>query len=130
MTAAAKDLKSRILAAEDRPFEDLDVPEWGVKVRLRGMSGTDRDAWEAKAVALKRGGQDVELSLADWRSRLVTKCLFDPETDERIFTDGEVSKLGAKAATVIERLFGLARRLSGLDDDAEEEADAVDGDEG
>jgi len=126
----AKNLKSRILAAEDRPFEDLDVPEWGVKVRLRGMSGTDRDAWEAKAVALKRGGQDVELSLADWRSRLVTKCLFDPETDERIFTDGEVSKLGAKAATVIERLFGLARRLSGLDDDAEEEADAVDGDEG
>jgi hypothetical protein len=115
-------IKDRILAADDLPVEDVEVPEWGVTVQVRGMSGTDRDAYEAKAVALKRGGTDIELRLADFRSKLLVKSLFDPESGERIFADNEVHKLGAKSGQVIERLFEVAGRLSGMADKSTEVA--------
>ncbi|GEM_PF-582808 len=114
----ADGLKAQILAADDRPFEDLDVKEWGVKVRVRGMTGTERDAYEAKAVKLSQGGKDMEVQLRDFRSRLVVKCLYDPETDERIFRDDEAAQLGAKAGKVIDRLFDMAQELSGMTEGA------------
>lgn len=111
-------IKDQILAADDRPFEDVDVPEWDVKVRVRGLSGTERDAYEARAVKLHQGGKDVELRLADFRSRLLVKCLHDPETNERIFEDNEIVKLGSKSGQVIDRLFDVAQELSGMGVDA------------
>jgi hypothetical protein len=125
VTAAAKDLKDLILAAEDIDFEDMDVPEWGVKVRVRGMSGTDRDSFEAKMVAVRKGGaagQEVELRLADFRSKVLVKCLVDPETQKRIFDDKDAQQLGLKSGAVIDRLFDVAKRLSGMDEAAEEDA--------
>jgi hypothetical protein len=114
----AADLKAQILAADDRPFEDLDIEEWGVKIRVRGMTGTERDAYEAKAVKLNQGGKDLEVQLRDFRSRLVVKCLYDPETNERIFADDEAAQLGAKAGKVIDRLFDVAQELSGMTEGA------------
>jgi hypothetical protein len=114
----AASLKAQILAADDRPFEDVDVEEWGVKIRVRGMTGTERDAYEARAVKLSQGGQNVEVQLQNFRARLVVKCLLDPETDERIFADNEVDRLGAKAGKVIDRLFDLAQELSGMNEGA------------
>lgn len=111
-------IKDQILAADDLPFEDVKVPEWGVELRVRGLTGTDRDAYEARAVAVRNAGQDIELRLADFRSRLVVKCLHDPATDQRLFDDKEVSALGAKSGVVIQRLFKIAQRLSGMDTDA------------
>lgn len=118
------DLKSLILTSEDIDFEDHDVPEWGVKVRVRGMSGTDRDSFEAKMVAVRKGGtgQEVELRLNDFRSKVLVKCLVDPENGRRIFDDKEAAQLGGKSGAVIDRLFDIAKRLSGMDEDAEEEA--------
>lgn len=120
MTTPLRDL---ILNAEDLPHEDVEVPEWGdILVRVRGLSGTDRDAYEAKAVALKNQGQDVELRLQDFRTKLVVKCLYDPESDERLFSDKDVAKLGKKSGVVIERLYGIAQHLSGMTKEAKEEA--------
>lgn len=116
---AMSNLHDQIVAADDLSYEDETIPEWGdAKVRIRGLSGHDRDAYEAKAVAVKNMGQDVELRLADFRSRLVIKCLFDPETDEQVFADNEVTVLAAKSGVVIQRLFKIAQRLSGMDTDA------------
>lgn len=117
-------LKDTILAADDRDFEDHHVPEWGVKVRVKGLSGTDRDAYEARMVAIRKTskGEDVEMRMQDFRTRLVVKCLVDPDTDERVFAEGEVGKLGAKSGMVIDRLYDVARRLSGMDDKSLEAA--------
>lgn len=112
-------IKDTILAADDLVAEDVDVPEWGVKLQVRGLSGTDRDSFEAKMVAIRKGTQDPELRLQDFRSRLLVKCLHDPESGERIFEDREVTKLGRKSGQVIDRLFDTAKRLSGMGDDAE-----------
>lgn len=122
-------LHDQILAADDIEHDDVPVPEWGVKVRVRGLTGTERDAYEARAVALRNAGQDIELRLSDFRARLVVKCLYDPETNERIFADSEVSALGAKSAVVLERLFKIAQRLSGMDADALARAEGNSGDD-
>ena len=110
-------LKAAILAADDRPFQDHDVPEWGVKVRVRGLSGSERDAYEAQVIKLRQG-QDIELQLGNFRARLVIRCLLDPETDERIFEDKEVEALGAKSGLVLDRLFDVCQELSGMTEGA------------
>jgi len=118
-------LAEQILAAEDIPHEDVEVPEWGVTVQVRGLSGIDRDAYEAKMAAVRRspaGEAEVELRLANYRAKLLVKVLHDPETGERLFDDKAAQQLGAKNARTIERLFDTARRLSGMDDKAVETA--------
>lgn len=116
-------LKDRIAQADDRPFEDQDVPEWGVKVRVQGLSGTQRDAFEAGIVEIRNSGRDVQAKLGNFRSKLLVLCLHDPETGERIFGDSDVAILGSKSGLVVQRLFKLAQQLSGMDEGAIERAE-------
>lgn len=116
-------LKDLIAQADDRPFEDLDVPEWAVKVRVQGLSGTERDRFEARIVEIRNSGRDVQAKLDNFRSKLLVLCLRDPETGERIFTDNDVSILGRKSGLVVQRLFKVAQRLSGMDEGAIERAE-------
>jgi hypothetical protein len=122
---AAAGLAATILAAEDLDHHDETIPEWdGVTVRVRSLTGTERDAYEAKLTAVKRSGNtvDMEMRLADYRAKFLVKCLVDPATDKRIFTDDQAQQLGRKSSAVIERLFKIAKRVSGLSEGAEEEA--------
>ena len=42
--------RDTILQREDIKTEDVEVPEWGGTVRVRGMSGVERDAFEASLI--------------------------------------------------------------------------------
>ncbi len=112
-------LRDQIISSDDLTFEDHEIPEWGnAKVRVCGLSGTERDAYESKMVSVRDKGADFDLHLANFRAKLLVKCLFDPETGERIFGDNEVNVLGAKSGVVLDRLHDIAHRLSGMDDGA------------
>ncbi len=37
--------------ADDLPVEDVEVPEWGGAVRLRTLTGSERDGFEASVVS-------------------------------------------------------------------------------
>ncbi|WP_431888732.1 hypothetical protein [Nocardiopsis alba] len=111
--------RDAILSASDRIHEDLFIPEWDGTVRIIGMSGTDRDAWEAQMVDSK--GKPATARLHNFRAKLVSKCIVD-EAGERVFTDADVKALGAKNGQVIDRIFDVARRLSGMDAAAVEDA--------
>lgn len=106
-------------SVDDRKWEDVPVPEWGGTVRIAGMSGTERDAHEAKMVAVRNGGKDIELRLQNIRVRMVAKCLVDAKF-QRLYSDTKVAKLGEKNAEVIVRLHAIAQRLSGMGKDAVE----------
>ena len=112
--------RDTILGADDRRTEDVEVPEWGGTVRVRGLSGTERDAYEASIVRLKDDGSQT-FTLQNARARLVALCACD-EDGERIFTDKDVNELGRKSAVALERVFDAARRVSGLSDDSTEKA--------
>jgi hypothetical protein len=100
--------RDAILAAKDFDYKDVDVPEWGGSVRIRGLSAKERDGFEASLAK----SQD----LSNIRSRLVVLAVID-EDGERVFTDADAEKLGEKNAQVMCRLFDVVRNLSGMSDE-------------
>jgi hypothetical protein len=56
--------RDAILAAEDLPSDDVEVPQWGGKVRVRSMSGAQRLVYERSCEKLRRKGAfDVDGSM-------------------------------------------------------------------
>lgn len=102
--------RDAIVAAQDLPSELVEVPEWGGSVRVRGMTGAQRDAWEAEFIGARAQGASVP---PDWRVRRVAMCLVD-EDGKRLFPDREVATLGGKSGLVIDRIDDVVVRLSGL----------------
>jgi hypothetical protein len=104
--------RDAILGAPDLPTEDVDVPEWGGVVRVRGMSGAARDEWERARV-------EREPNL---RARVASLCIVD-EHSAPLFSAVDVARLGQKSAKALEKVLEVAVRLSGLaGDDGEVEA--------
>lgn len=114
--------REQILGADDRKVESVPVPEWGGDVLVRGLSGAERDAYEAGIVVMGGDG-NRHLNVANMRGRLVALCCVD-ENGERLFSAEDATALGEKSAGALERVFDVARRLSGLTDgDVEELAE-------
>jgi len=103
--------RAAILAAEDLGREVVPVPEWGGSVLVRGLTGRERDAFEASIVRMRGGG--VSASLENIRAKLVAMTVIDDD-GARLFEDRDVRALGDKSGAVLDRLFDVARRLSGM----------------
>jgi hypothetical protein len=123
----AKKLLSReaILAANDLPTEDVEVPEWGGAVRVRTLTGAQRDAFEAEIVTTN--GRKVERNTYNIRAKLVAASVVG-EDGKLLFSRTDVEALGAKSAAALDRVFDAASRLSGIsDEDVQELAENLDG---
>ena len=103
--------KADILAAEDLPRETVRVPEWGGDVLVRGLTGAQRDEFEASVVVGKGSNRDVNIK--NLRAKLVALSVVD-EAGALLFTDKDVDALGKKSAVALQRVFDTAQRLSGL----------------
>lgn len=119
-------LKDLILNSQDIAHQDVYVDEWGVTVRVMGFTDEQVGAWRAKTQALhmkQRRGQemDVEVEMRHRRAELLVHCLRDPETNQRIFSDGDAKRLATKHAGVMEGLQNLAEDLSGLNKNYKEQ---------
>lgn len=115
-------LKDDILADDDGKWEDVKTPEWKSSpvTRVKALSGTERDAFEASSRQLRpnpKGGFDVVPNQENARARFLVRAIIDPDTGERIFTDQDANALGRKNAAVLDRLFEVGTRLSGMSDD-------------
>jgi len=103
-----------ILGSEDRAYVDVEVPEWGGKVRLMEMTGDDADAFSTFS---RNNAGD----LSGVRARLVGLCLVN-ESGKRLFSDDAIErKLGKKSGKVLGRLFQEAAELNGMTPEAREE---------
>lgn len=103
--------KEQILQAVDLPRELVAVPEWGGEVWVRGLTGAERDAFEASIVGEERGKD--RLNLRNVRAQLVAMSVVD-EAGGRLFTDRDVAALGLKSAVALSRIVEVCQRLSGL----------------
>jgi len=106
--------RQEILDALDTQTEVVDVPEWGGAVTVKGLSGTERDAFEADNTLRK--GKNIEINLRNIRARLVQLSTIDPD-GKRLFTFADLDALGAKSAKALDRVFAVAMKLSGLSQD-------------
>lgn len=108
--------KKAILDSEDLPLREVDVPEWGGVVYLRGMTGEERAAYEDETVKLDHRGQMREFDVRRFRISMVARCLVD-EKGDRIFTDKEMAALNKKSGVIIDRLYDIAADLSGVSEE-------------
>lgn len=103
-------LMDKIRAANDRPKEHVEVPEWGVDFYLLSMSGKDRDLYENRMLRARTGNGG---SIEGMRASLIVACAVD-ESGNRVFTDADIPDLQAKSGVVLDRLATVAMRVSGL----------------
>lgn len=103
--------RDEILQADDLAVEDVEVPEWGGTVRVRTMTGAERDVFEQSVIT--RRGKKVDVIMRDMRAKLVALCLIDDE-GEILFSESDVRALSNKSALALNRVFEVAQRLNGL----------------
>lgn len=109
--------KEALLAAAslDRlPRETLEIPELGGSVIIKGMSGSDRDAWEKSLIVGRGKRRDVNTE--NVRAKLAVRCLVN-DAGERLFSDGEAVLLGQLSASILNRIYETAQKLSGVSDE-------------
>ena len=107
-----------ILAADDLPKIWINTPEWGrsAGVWIRGMSGAERDQFEARVSGLDGGGDQVKMDYVNLRATLVASCAVDDD-GKRLFNGDQVEALGTKSGACLDRLFDASRKASGIGDD-------------
>lgn len=97
-----------VLTADDFVFADVDCPEWGGTVHVRGLTADERSNIAKKAKANDQ--QDLEVSIV-----VCGAC--DPNGD-RLFTSADKDQLRRKSNAVINRLAKKILELSGGDDES------------
>lgn len=106
-------LRDRILQAADTTNEIVDIPEWGVAVEVRSMSGA------ARASIVQAGALQGQLpDMSKFTSDIVVMCTFDPDTGEQVFTKDDAELVMEKNGSALERIVTVAMRLSGFSKDA------------
>lgn len=103
--------RDQILEADDREYDTVPCPEWGGDVRLRSITGTQRDAYEQSLI--NGNGADRKMNLRNARVKLIVLSAVD-ETGRPLFNSDDVNQLGRKNAAPIDRLFDAARKLAGM----------------
>lgn len=94
--------RDEILGVHDTVVSEVAVPEWGGTVLIRQLTGRDRDALEQR---IQRGG--------NIRAYVAAISLCD-ENGRRIFTDGDIDKLGEKSAAALDRIMNAVSKANFL----------------
>ena len=121
--------RDAILVKDDIEVEEVLIPQWGGTVRVRGMSGTEREAFEESRLrekpsgnraARRAGNTTTEFVRKNLRAQLVAWCVID-DLGARLFSDDDIPMLNSKSGAALERIVDVAMRLSGMGDDDVEE---------
>ena len=96
--------RDMILAADDLPREEVEIPEWGGSVYVRVLTGGERDQLERMI---------AKDSVS--RAAIAALCLVDA-TGARLFTDADVEKLAQKNGGALEKIVTAALRFNAISD--------------
>lgn len=106
--------------------------EWGGRVKVRGLTGEERDAFDTETGVIQKSGRPVT---ENFRGRFVAWCLCD-DNGELLFVtrsakgrleleSGAAEMIGGKGTVDLQRVYKIAATLNGLgedDDDGEDDA--------
>lgn len=112
-------LRDKILAVQDdTPSEIVDIPEWDVKVLVRGFSLGAKDDFLASVL----DPETRKPNLKAFNVGVLIGTAYDPETGAKLFSESDIPVLKQKSAAIVQRLVDVGSRLSGLADEAVEAA--------
>lgn len=112
-------LREAILNAQDEQSQLVEVPEWGVTVKVVGMTGNDRSAFMSACMDEKGNPQFERVY-----SAVIIACTVDPETGEKVFEATDRDELDRKSAKATERIAKVALELSGIEETEEQAKNA------
>ncbi len=107
--------RGAILSADDLKAELVEVPEWGGEVRVRTLTGNERDAYIGDLFI------NGKVSRVEQTAKFLARCIVD-EAGKAIFSEDDVTALGAKSTTALQRVQVVADRLNAIGEAAVEEA--------
>ena len=112
--------RDAIIGARDFKVERVDVLEWGGEVCLRPLSCREVEQFQDELAQRRRDENHFEL--ADLRAHLLARTMCD-EAGALLFEANheDIKALGKKSHAVMDRLFALARKISGIDATVEAE---------
>lgn len=119
--------KDDIFARSGRKYEVVKVPELGndAEVRVQSLTGKEWEDYENslyQQVRRRDGQLELRLSNRNRRAKLVALCVVDGDGN-LVFGPGDVIKLSSMNAGALDRIYEVAERLSGKDEQAIEEAE-------
>jgi hypothetical protein len=112
--------RDQILEANDLKTEEVQVPEWGGSVKIRTMTGADRNAFEASMVTTSPDGTR-KADMSNLKAKLCAVTIVGDDGN-LLFSADEVGRLAMKSAAALERVFDAAQALNALGAKAEDEA--------
>ncbi len=111
--AAKKKLSIRDRAMANKvPEEIVDVPDWGGKVLVRGMTSLERDIFDEKVSEMS--GKSVTSNAS---ARMAVMCCYDPATKQRIFDFDDAEELGKTDSKALAIIFPITLKLNGYNDE-------------
>ena len=112
-------IKEQILALKNRlTIESVPVEGLADPIYVRTLTGRERDGFESSCFVQK--GKNRTPSTENIRSKLLVRAICDKE-GTRVFGDDDIDALGLLPADVLDSLFTVAQRLSGLSSNDVEE---------
>lgn len=103
--------------------DTLTIPELGGTIFVRGMSGTERDAFE-EGLRIRKGRKAGQSDLKNFRAKLAVQVVTN-EQGERVLKDEDASIFGQLPAGVLDRIISRCTELSGMAaEEVEEEKNA------
>ena len=99
--------KEQILKKQDLPVETVYIKEWDGEVRVRGLTGKERDDFERIVFS------DQETGWINFRAKLIALTVID-DKGELLFSSSDIQELGKKSGNALDKIFAVAQRLSGL----------------
>lgn len=101
--------KEQILNADDLKTEVVKVPEWNGTVKVKTMTGTERDAFESSIY----DDSQKKANLRNIRAKLCLKTIVN-DKGALLFSESDLIALGKKSGAALDRVFTVAQNLNGL----------------
>lgn len=103
--------REAILEAEDLGTEEVDVPEWGGTVLVRGLSADERDKLES--AVMKNGKPNLD----GFSARLAAASLVDADGNQLFSqSQADLKRLGQQPAAALNRIRESVQRLSKINE--------------
>lgn len=104
--------REQIFKAKDIKTETVPVPEWGGEVIVKGLSASQRDAYESGMFTVDKN-QNFHFNMDNNKAKLVQMTIVDEE-GKPLFEKADIEMLGSKSASALNRVYDVAQELSGL----------------
>jgi hypothetical protein len=114
--------KEQLLKGDELKKEKVEFDD-GNFVYVREMTAHEKNTWEHslyKTVKGPKGGQDMQMDLSDYNSKLAV-CTLCGEDGKLLFSFNEYKQLGQKmSAAKMDKIVEVAQRINGITDEEKE----------